>query len=114
MATINEGTSARVSFTVTDYTGAAVPVSNIATATLSLYDYDSRDYLGSLSGVDIKDYITESGVCTYYVPGTANVLVDESKAEEKHVFYVQVSGVGANPTVVTHEWVFYVRNLRLA
>lgn len=111
MYKINQGTTARISFTITDYDGVPVPFSNISTATMSIVDYDSNSVI--ISGQNIKPNITESGVCTVYLSGDTNKVLDENKPYEKHIIFVTVSGVGGSAPQITHEVIVQINNLRV-
>ena len=111
MFKVNEGSSARLSFLITDYDGAAVPVSNISTATMSISDYDTNEVI--VASQDIKSNITELGICTVYLSGDTNRMVTETKPYEKHVISILVSGVGLSSTQVTNETIYQVNNIKL-
>ena len=110
MYKVNQGSTSRLSFLVTDYDGAAVPVSNISTATMSIFDYDTNTIISS--GTNIKPSITESGICTLYLSGDVNKIITETKPYEKHVIYILVSGV-ASSQQITHEIVYQINNIKM-
>jgi hypothetical protein len=106
---VNEGSSCEIQFTVTDYLGKVVPVINIATATMSLFDFDSGTYI--VSGVDIKSSINSSGVCLYHINGIYNGLVDQDNTTEQRVVYVAISGNAISAPEIREEFFYTINNM---
>lgn len=111
MFAVNERSSCRLQFTITDYDGSFIPVGNVDTASLSIYDFGTRNIIAS--GVDIKPYIDASGVCSYYIPSVYNVLVNPDLPSEKHVVYIAISGYGLNAPEIRHEYNYYINNMKM-
>jgi hypothetical protein len=111
MFKVNEGSTARLSFLITDYDGSAVPVSNISTATMSISDYDTNTVI--VADQNIKTNITELGICTVYLAGSTNTIITETKPYEKHIISIVVSGVGLSAPQITNETIYQVNNMKL-
>lgn len=111
MYKVNQGSTSRVSFTITDYDGAAVPVSNISTARMSIFDNDTNEMI--IIDSDIKSNITEAGICTLYIAGNINRIITETKPYEKHTIFITVSGVGGAAQQITQEIEYQVNNIKL-
>lgn len=107
----NENTSALVQFTVYDAYGNVVPVANISTATMTLYDYDTKEVINSVSGTDIRSNIDASGVCSIWLHGVDNIILDESKLVEKHTITIAISGI--NNTEIHQDIDFCVTNQKI-
>jgi hypothetical protein len=109
MDSVKEYSSCEISFDIEDEDNLAIPNTDISTITLSIFDYDSGQYL--ISGVDIKSYVNASGSCTYHVNGSYNSIIDPNNSTEKRVVLIMMSGVGVSAAEVTHQHYYTVENM---
>lgn len=109
---VDQGYSCRISISIFDEDDTPIPQESIATARMTLYDYDTRQVIGTFSGVDLLPYVTASGTAEYHIRGSYNTVVDEDKVVERHILYLVISGVGANAPEIRKEYPIDVRNTR--
>jgi hypothetical protein len=106
---VNESSSCKISFEITDENDVAVQKASIATATLSIFDYDSGTVV--LPTVDIYSDISASGTVSYHINGQYNNIINQGNMTEKRVVYVMISGVGAGSPEIRHEYHYDVNNM---
>jgi len=86
---LNESSSRTVTFTLKDNAGAAVPLSAINTAQLTLYDVETRTVINSRNAQNVKNAhnvtIDEaSGLVTWAMQPEDNAIITERRQVERH------------------------------
>ncbi len=122
---VNEQSSRTVSFTLKDNTGAAVPLSSISLATLTLYDMGtyvpgSSPVVGILNERDAQDVKNTndvtvhatSGLVTWVMQPADNVIVTPRRQVERH--RAEFRFVLSNGTELDYQMEIEVTNLRKA
>jgi hypothetical protein len=112
MATLytKEGTGAVYTATLEDADGTAIPLANLTTITLTLYDVTSGDIINSREDQDVKNtnnvtVNATSGLLTWAMQAADNPIVNEAtdvgeREEHKALFEFTFSGTGSPGTHV--------------
>ena len=122
---VNESSSRTVTFTLLDNAGAAIPLSAISTAQLTLYDLDtyvpgaspaegiinSRDAQDVLNANDVTIHST-SGLVTWAMQPDDNIIVTLRRQVERH--RAEFRFVTTNGAELDYQFEVEVVNLRKA
>jgi hypothetical protein len=117
MATLyaTENTGAIYTATLEDSSGTAIPLANLTTITLTLYDVASGDIINSRNDQNVlnQNNITihaTSGLLTWTMQAADNAILDDDLDWEHHraLFEFVFSGTGSPGK---HEGNFMIRNL---
>lgn len=112
--TLRQGSAGnKLTITITDEAGAAVPLASIETVTLKLYDKDTGDVINSRDNVSILN--TNGGSISNgggYWRFTAddNEMITTTEAIENHVALVKVTTTGG--AAMSQELEFYLQRVR--
>jgi len=87
--TVNEGSSCRLSFTLTDFDDVAVTV--ITTATMTLKDRDTGNTINERTDVDVSGDFDGSGNFSRVLTAADNVIVNTDAKEEVHIATFEIT-----------------------
>src|SRR3990170_6529712 len=114
---IDEKETAVFSGTLQASSTAVIPVANIATATLTLYNQadgaiinsrNAQNILGGAGNVTMDSL----GILTWNIQSLDNVIIDTAASIEKHVAMFEITTVGTTPVeTFKDEFIIKVRNL---
>lgn len=116
--TVNEGTSAQITFTITDYNDTPIPGGSIDTATWGLTNKSGLEVINSRTDVDFKSSITAGGVATINLSAADNPIVDsrirnKRDATEEHLLTLSITAtVSGTPIALKESILITVKNLR--
>lgn len=112
---VKENTGAVYTATLKDADGTVVPLANLTTITLTLYNVATGAIINSREDQDVKNtnnvtFHSTSGLLTWSIQAADNVMVNSALQDEKHIalFEFVYSGTG---TPGKHEVILMVRNL---
>jgi hypothetical protein len=108
---VNEGSTAWLYYTLKDQNGIAVSVSNIGTATLSLYDRDSGDVINSRSSVNVKSCYNSSGHFEFKLTPADNVIKNANVGPHEIHYAVIVTTIVQGGETDTHVETFIIKVL---
>jgi len=110
---VNEGSSCRLTFTLTDYDGTGIAASAITTVTMTLKDKDAGTVINSREDIDVSSgFDVTGGGFTWELIAADNPIVDATKSEEIHVAtFTITSTAGSNAITLNEEVWITVTNL---
>lgn len=106
--TVNEGSTCKITFLLTDYAGNAVSVGAISTATFTLKDRITGDTINSRTNIDCKSNFDVNGNFSLILTAADNVIRNSATARntvryEEHIFTITVNAVVNSETIVLQE-----------
>jgi len=110
---VNENSSCRLTFTLQDFDGTAVPSTNITTATMTLKNQDDGATINNREDVDVSSYFDTSGDFSMILSGADNPIVASSNVIETHVatFTIDATAGSDSFDLVEEIWI-QVNNLK--
>lgn len=106
-----ENSSAHIGFTL-KYSGTAVPVSDITSMTLTLIDGSTLSVINERTATDVKSYVDESGVFSFWLTPEDNVMLSEN-AEELHIaLFTVVATIGGSTVTFNKQALIVVERLK--
>lgn len=93
---VNEGSSCKLEFTLTDYNGNGVSSANMSAATYTLKDTRTGDVINSRTDVNVLSYFDTSGNFSYILTASDNIIYNANRKKHKkdyesHLFVVDVT-----------------------
>lgn len=112
---VNEDSSCRVTFQLTDLDGTGVANTDITTAVMSLKDKNSSDTINSHATTSVTSSFDGSGNFSYVFDGDDNPIIDTSLNSEIHIATITIDATvsGTQLDLVESFWI-EVKNLRFA
>lgn len=120
LTTMKEGTGAKYTATLQDADDVVIPLGNLTTITLTLYDFATGTIINSREDVDVKNandvtIHATSGLLTWLIQEEDNLIVTPANypegSEEKHIALFEFVYVG-DGTPGKHEAILMVENLK--
>jgi hypothetical protein len=86
---IPERTTQKLTFTLKDEAGAAIPGSSLTTCTLTLYDLATGTIINSRDDVDVKSNVDSAGLFSFTFALADMAIQDSTLAVETHVVLIE-------------------------
>ena len=110
---VNEDSSCRLTFQLTDYDGTGIEPADLLTATMTLKDKETNTVINSRNAIDVSGYFSASGNFSFELVAADNAIQNSDTHEETHVAtFSFTSDVGGNSISLVEEIYITVINLR--
>lgn len=110
---VNQNSTCKLKFRLVDFDGVGIGASSITTATMSLYDRETKTVINNRTAVNVKPYFDGSGNFLFTLTNLDNALVNDAvRGPEIHLAIITVvCTVGAETVTLVETIEIKVNNL---